>query len=217
MKSTYHPFVHRFAVFTVCWTVLLLVAGALVTSNDAALSVTDWPRSHGVWIPATLAGGDLYEYSHRVVAGALGIFTLILAVLVWVKDERRWLRWFAVIALGGIVAQAIPIGVFAPRGGGRAWDIHADPCGAGLGEGRAPLAALVRGHRARRNRGAGDSWRAGRNSVAALLAAGNPRVLRADYVRRDLEYRGVYEQLVGVRAAASGGQSFAGSSLHRAD
>jgi len=107
MKSTYHPFVHRFAVFTVCWTVLLLVAGALVTSNDAALSVTDWPRSHGVWIPATLAGGDLYEYSHRVVAGALGIFTLILAVLVWVKDERRWLRWFAVIALGGIVAQAI--------------------------------------------------------------------------------------------------------------
>jgi cytochrome c oxidase assembly protein subunit 15 len=107
MKSTYHPLVHRFAVFTVCWTVLLLVAGALVTSKDAALSVTDWPRSHGVWIPATLAGGDLYEYSHRVVAGALGIFTLILAVLVWVKDERRWLRWFAVIALGGIVAQAI--------------------------------------------------------------------------------------------------------------
>lgn len=107
MKSTYHPVVHRFAVFTVCWTVLLLVAGALVTSNDAALSVTDWPKSHGVWIPATLAGGDLYEYSHRVVAGGLGIFTLILAVLVWVKEERRWLRWFAVIALGGIVAQAI--------------------------------------------------------------------------------------------------------------
>lgn len=107
MKSTYHPAVHRFAVFTVTWTVLLLMAGALVTSNDAALSVTDWPRSHGVWIPATLAGGDVYEYSHRVVAGALGIFTLILAALVWVKDERRWLRWFAVIALGGIVAQAI--------------------------------------------------------------------------------------------------------------
>lgn len=107
MKSAYHPIVHRFAVFTVCWTVLLLIAGALVTSNDAALSVTDWPTSHGVWIPPRLAGGDVYEYSHRVVAGALGIFTLILAVLVWVKDERRWLRWFAVIALGGIVAQAI--------------------------------------------------------------------------------------------------------------
>ena len=107
MRATYHPLVHRLAVFTVCWTVLLFVAGALVTSNDAALSVTDWPKSHGAWIPATLAGGDVYEFSHRVVAGVLGVLTLLLAIGLWVKEERRWLRWFAVIALGGIVAQAI--------------------------------------------------------------------------------------------------------------
>ena len=106
-KSSYHPGVHRFAVFTVCWTVLLLIAGALVTSNDAALSVTDWPKSHGVWIPTPLAGGDVYEYSHRVVAAGLGVLTLVLAVLIWTKEERRWLRWFAVIAVGGIIAQAI--------------------------------------------------------------------------------------------------------------
>jgi heme A synthase len=107
MKATYHPGVHRFAVFTVCWTILLLIAGALVTSNAAALSVLDWPKSHGAWIPAQITGGDVYEYSHRVIAGVLGILTLILTVLVWLKDERRWLRWFTVIALGGIVAQAV--------------------------------------------------------------------------------------------------------------
>jgi len=107
MKPTYHPFLHRFAVFTVLWTVLLLVAGALVTSNAAALSVLDWPKSHGAWIPAQITGGDVYEYSHRVVAGVLGVLTLFLTVLVWLKDERRWLRWFTVIALGGIVAQAV--------------------------------------------------------------------------------------------------------------
>jgi heme A synthase len=78
-----------------------------VTSNDAALSVTDWPKSHGVWIPAPLSGGDVYEYSHRVVAGVLGILTLLLAIAIWIKEERRWLRWFAIMALGGIVAQAI--------------------------------------------------------------------------------------------------------------
>ncbi|MGC0771581.1 MAG: COX15/CtaA family protein [Candidatus Acidiferrum sp.] len=107
MKTSYHAGIHRLAVFTFFWTVLLLIAGALVTSNDAALSVLDWPKSHGAWIPSPLTGGDVYEYSHRVIAGVLGMLTLVLAVLIWIKEERRWLRWFAVIAMGGIVAQAI--------------------------------------------------------------------------------------------------------------
>jgi cytochrome c oxidase assembly protein subunit 15 len=106
MKASYHPGVHRFAVFTVCWTVLLLIAGALVTSNDAALSVPDWPKSFGTWTPP-MVGGVFYEHSHRVIAGVLGVLTLILAILIWLKQERRWLRWFAVTAVGGIVAQAI--------------------------------------------------------------------------------------------------------------
>jgi cytochrome c oxidase assembly protein subunit 15 len=106
MRASYHPGVHRFAVFTVGWTVVLLIAGALVTSNDAALSVPDWPKSFGTWTPP-MVGGVFYEHSHRVIAGVLGVLTLILAICIWVKEERRWLRWFAVIAVGGIVAQAI--------------------------------------------------------------------------------------------------------------
>ena len=106
MKASYHPGVHRFAVFTVCWTALLLIAGALVTSNDAALAVPDWPKSFGTWTPH-MVGGVFYEHSHRVIAGVLGVLTLILATLIWIKEERRWLRWFAVVAVGGIVAQAI--------------------------------------------------------------------------------------------------------------
>ena len=106
MKASYHPSVHRFAVFTVCWTVLLLIAGALVTSNDAALSVPDWPKSFGTWMPP-MVGGVFYEHSHRVIAGVLGVLTLILAILIWIKEERRWLRWFAAIAVGGIVVQAL--------------------------------------------------------------------------------------------------------------
>ena len=109
MTSTYNAGVHRFAVFTVCWTVLLFVAGALVTSKDAALSVTDWPKSHGVWVPAlsSLQGGDFFEFSHRFVAGGLGIFTLLLAVLLMVKESRVWLRWLGWIAVLGVVVQAV--------------------------------------------------------------------------------------------------------------
>ena len=109
MTSIYNRGVHRFAVFVVGWTVLLFVAGALVTSNDAALSVPDWPKSFGTWFPSLrmLAGGAFFEHSHRVIAGCLGILTLTLAILIWVNDSRRWLRWFGVIAVAGIAVQAV--------------------------------------------------------------------------------------------------------------
>src|SRR5438094_8929506 len=109
MTSTYNASVHRFAVFTVLWTILLFVAGALVTSKDAALSVTDWPKSHGSWVPplSSLQGGDFFEFSHRFVAGGLGIFTLVLAVLLFVKESRVWLRWLGAIAVLGVVVQAV--------------------------------------------------------------------------------------------------------------
>src|SRR5713226_810859 len=103
MTSAYNPSVHKFAVFVVCWTILLFVAGALVTSRDAALSVPSWP---GPVMPP-MVGGVFYEHSHRMIAGGLGIFTLILAILVWLKEKRPWLRWFSAIAVGGVAVQAI--------------------------------------------------------------------------------------------------------------
>lgn len=109
MTTTHNPGIHRFANFVVVWTVLLFVAGALVTSNNAALSVPDWPKSFGTWFPSLrqLAGGAFFEHSHRVIAGGLGVFTLALAILIWIKDNRRWLRWFGVIAVLGVVVQAV--------------------------------------------------------------------------------------------------------------
>src|SRR6266852_2914748 len=103
MTSAYNPSVHKFAAFVVCWTILLFVAGALVTSRDAALSVPTWP---GPVMPP-MVGGVFYEHSHRMIAGALGISTLILAILVWTKERRAWLRWFSAVAVGGVAVQAI--------------------------------------------------------------------------------------------------------------
>jgi cytochrome c oxidase assembly protein subunit 15 len=106
MKTAYHRGVHRYAVFVFCWTILLLIAGALVTSNDAALAVPDWPTSYGTFTPP-MYGGIFYEHSHRLIAGALGILLIIEAGVIWRYEERRWLRWFALAAVGGVVAQAI--------------------------------------------------------------------------------------------------------------
>ena len=106
MTTTYHPSVHRFSIFVVCCTLLLLIAGALVTSNEAALSVPDWPLSYGSLIPP-MVGGIRYEHSHRVIAGVLGLLSVVLAVWIWAQENRRWLRWFSVAAVLGIVAQAV--------------------------------------------------------------------------------------------------------------
>ena len=108
-RAAYRPGIYRLAVFVLLWTVLLFVAGALVTSNAAALSVPDWPKSFGTWFPTLkqLVGGAFFEHSHRVIAGILGVLLLVEAAVIWLADERRWLRWFALVAVGGVVVQSV--------------------------------------------------------------------------------------------------------------
>lgn len=99
---------HRFAVTLASWTFLLLIAGALVTSNDAGLSVPDWPTSFGSWykIPK-LVGGVRFEHIHRIIAQVAGLLTLILAIWTWRVEKRRWLRILALAAVGTVIAQGI--------------------------------------------------------------------------------------------------------------
>lgn len=101
---------HRFAIATASCTVLLLVAGALVTSNDAADSVPDWPLAYGKIVPP-LIGGIRYEYTHRVIAGIVALLTLGLAIWVALSDRRRWARRLGWTALGLVVAQALLGGI----------------------------------------------------------------------------------------------------------
>ncbi len=86
------PNVHRFAVFTACCTFLLLIAGALVTSNDAGLSVPDWPLSYGSLLPP-MVGGIFYEHGHRMIAAFVGMLSIVLAVWLWRVETRAWVRW----------------------------------------------------------------------------------------------------------------------------
>ena len=106
-----HQNVHRFAVFTAVCTFLLLIAGALVTSNDAGLSVPDWPLSYGSLTPP-MVGGIFYEHGHRMIASFVGLLSIVLAAWLWRVASRgstaqRWLRWLGVAALGAIVAQGL--------------------------------------------------------------------------------------------------------------
>jgi cytochrome c oxidase assembly protein subunit 15 len=107
IPANYNRAHHYFAVFTACATLVVITAGALVTSNDAGLSVPDWPTSFGylVKIPH-FVGGVRYEWSHRMLAGTLA--TLMLAIAIWtlLVEKRRWLRWLAVGAFATVLVQA---------------------------------------------------------------------------------------------------------------
>jgi heme a synthase len=102
---------HRFAKFLVVCTVLLILAGSLVTSHDAGLSVPDWPTSYGwnmfTFPPSMWVANILYEHGHRLIASTVGFLTIVMAVWLWMADPRRWLRWFGVAALGSVIAQGL--------------------------------------------------------------------------------------------------------------
>jgi cytochrome c oxidase assembly protein subunit 15 len=99
---------HTFAVFTACATFVVIAAGALVTSNDAGLSVPDWPTSFGYLVKVPhFVGGVRYEWSHRMVAGTLVSLTLAIAIWTLLVERRRWMRWLAVGAFCTVIVQAI--------------------------------------------------------------------------------------------------------------
>jgi len=87
-------------------TLLLVVAGGLVTSRDAGLSVPDWPLSYGQLMPP-MEGGILYEHGHRMVATTVGLLTIVLTVWLFRSERRRWLRWLGAIALLAVIVQGV--------------------------------------------------------------------------------------------------------------
>ncbi len=87
---------------------MLIIAGAMVTSNDAGLSVPDWPTSFGsLYKIPRLVGGVRFEHTHRMIAQMAGLLTIILAIWTWRADKRRWMKYLGIGALGTVIAQGV--------------------------------------------------------------------------------------------------------------
>jgi cytochrome c oxidase assembly protein subunit 15 len=106
---------HRYAKLVSVSTVLLIVAGGLVTSTGSGLSVPDWPTSYG-WSMFTfpmrgMVGGIFYEHGHRLIASGVGFLTIVLAAWIWRAEPRRWVRMLGFAALGAVILQGVLGGI----------------------------------------------------------------------------------------------------------
>ncbi len=93
----------RFSAFCVAWALLLLFAGANVTTTRSGDAIPSWPEP---LLPRDFSRPALIEWSHRGVAAWMGIFTLVLAVSTQRRDERPAVRKLAWGALALVLVQA---------------------------------------------------------------------------------------------------------------
>lgn len=97
---------NRYAILVACATFFLIVAGALVTSNDAGLATSDWPLSNGQFFPK-MVGNLFWEHGHRMVATTVGLLTIGLAIYIRLKEKRQWVWKLGMLALVGVIAQGL--------------------------------------------------------------------------------------------------------------
>ena len=109
--SSFSTWPHRLAVTLAGATFPLLFIGGLVTSLGAGLAVPDWPTTFGynmfLYPWSKMIGGVFYEHSHRLIASCVGLLTIALTVTLWIKEDRRWLRWLGITALAMVIVQGV--------------------------------------------------------------------------------------------------------------
>jgi cytochrome c oxidase assembly protein subunit 15 len=83
----------------------------MVTSKNVGLAVPDWPTTFGynmfLFPISKWVGGILFEHTHRLMGSVVGFLTIILAMWLWLSEDRQWVRNLGVIALAGVIVQGI--------------------------------------------------------------------------------------------------------------
>jgi cytochrome c oxidase assembly protein subunit 15 len=92
-------------------TFLLVIAGGLVTSNEAGLAVVDWPNTFGsnmfLYPISRMTGGIYYEHAHRLFGALVGLATLAVAGRLWRVEARPWVRALAMAAVVVVTVQGL--------------------------------------------------------------------------------------------------------------
>lgn len=103
----YKPFLAWFCAIALIWTTFLLYAGGFTTSIQAGMAFLDWPLSNGSINPeGWITDRDMRaEHSHRLLGMKVGL--LMIGIFVWMllREERKFLRRLATVALVMVIVQ----------------------------------------------------------------------------------------------------------------
>jgi cytochrome c oxidase assembly protein subunit 15 len=109
--QAYSPWPHRFALSTAAATLLLIFVGGLVTNTGAGLAVPDWPTTFGynmlLYPWSQMVGGIFYEHSHRLIGSLVGLLTVGLALVLWLKEPGGPARWLGAVAVAAVIIQGV--------------------------------------------------------------------------------------------------------------
>ncbi len=69
-------------------TLIVMIAGAYVSATGAGLGCPDWPLCYGEAVPDLSEQFTLIEFTHRVLAGTLGLLLITLVSITWFNYFR---------------------------------------------------------------------------------------------------------------------------------
>ncbi|KMK77081.1 COX15/CtaA family protein [Alkalihalobacillus pseudalcaliphilus] len=104
-----HRALKFYGVITSIGVLIVLLQGATVTKTDSGEGCgKTWPLCFGEVIPTSPEIETIIEYSHRIVAGLVGVMILILAMWSWKKlSHMREARLFSILAFILIAFQGL--------------------------------------------------------------------------------------------------------------
>src|SRR5438067_4907308 len=105
--------VRRLAALAALLTLVLIVAGGLVTNTDSGLACPDWPLCYGSPLPK-MVGGIAVEHTHRLIATAVGLCTVALCI--GLLSRRRSILLCGIL-LPSLLGGAFAAAWFRERGG----------------------------------------------------------------------------------------------------
>jgi cytochrome c oxidase assembly protein subunit 15 len=85
--------------------------GGFVTATGSGMAFREWLTPDGSFLPLypwlSSAGDKFIEHGHRLLAMAVGFFTILLVVIVHCTDPRRGVRYFSLALLAGVLLQGL--------------------------------------------------------------------------------------------------------------